>query len=113
MGKLVLTSTENSPVDSPKGENKSVGGQKKSIDTRKNSGVLKTFSMQKLKESSHQEEIKSLKITSLANEPMIESNIKNKEIDKVKLGQIQNQDSAMTKSEMMMSSQQLNEESQQ
>ena len=59
LGKLVLTSTDNS-IDSPKGEKaasrKSLGMHKKSIG-----GTSKTFSVQKLKDI-NQEEIKTANV---------------------------------------------------
>lgn len=74
LGKLVLTSTDNSPVVSPKGDKKmNVSGPRKSFQSQeatKRSGVAKTFSMQKLKDTANQEEIKSIQG---ADEPQIMS----------------------------------------
>jgi hypothetical protein len=78
LGKLVLTSTDNSPIDSPKngdkvhvsGPRKSFTSHQKSQDGTKRAGVAKTFSMQKLKDTTNQEEVKSIQG---ADEPQIMS----------------------------------------
>ena len=70
----MVTSTDNSPVVSPKGDKKmNVSGPRKSFQSQeatKRSGVAKTFSMQKLKDTANQEEIKSIQG---ADEPQIMS----------------------------------------